>query len=58
MLGIGINVNVDPADLPAGLRTPATSLAAELGRPVDRAELLVTLLEQLERDYGRWLASS
>jgi BirA family biotin operon repressor/biotin-[acetyl-CoA-carboxylase] ligase len=57
VVGIGINVNVDPANLPAGLRTPATSLAAELGRPVDRAELLVTLLERLERDYDRWLAA-
>jgi BirA family biotin operon repressor/biotin-[acetyl-CoA-carboxylase] ligase len=55
VLGIGINVNVDPAELPAGLRTPATSLAAELGRPVDRAELLVTLLATLEKHYERWL---
>lgn len=57
VLGIGINVNVDPADLPDGLRTPATSLAAELGRPVDRAELLVALLEALEKHYRRWLPS-
>lgn len=57
VLGIGLNVNVDPADLPGALRTPATSLAAELGRPVDRVELLVTLLEALEEHYRRWLAS-
>jgi BirA family transcriptional regulator, biotin operon repressor / biotin---[acetyl-CoA-carboxylase] ligase len=57
VLGIGINVNVDPADLPAELRARATSLAAELGQPVDRTELLVTLLERLERDYGSWLTS-
>jgi BirA family transcriptional regulator, biotin operon repressor / biotin---[acetyl-CoA-carboxylase] ligase len=56
ILGIGVNVNVDPADLPEGLRTPATSLAAELGRPVDRAEVLVTLLETLEKRYALWLA--
>jgi BirA family biotin operon repressor/biotin-[acetyl-CoA-carboxylase] ligase len=55
ILGIGLNVNVDPAELPADVRTPATSLAMELGRPVDRAELLVTLLETLEEHYGRWL---
>jgi BirA family biotin operon repressor/biotin-[acetyl-CoA-carboxylase] ligase len=53
ILGIGVNV---PADLPEGLRTPATSLAAELGRPVDRAEVLVTLLETLEKRYALWLA--
>jgi BirA family biotin operon repressor/biotin-[acetyl-CoA-carboxylase] ligase len=57
ILGIGLNVNVDPSGLPPGLRAPATSLAAELGRPVDRAELLVTLLEALEEHYLRWLAS-
>lgn len=57
VLGIGVNVNVDPADLPDGLRTPATSLAEELGHPVDRVELLVTLLEALERHYRRWLLS-
>jgi BirA family biotin operon repressor/biotin-[acetyl-CoA-carboxylase] ligase len=56
ILGLGLNVNVDLAELPADLRTPATSLAGELGRPVDRAELLVTLLEALEEHYGRWLA--
>ena len=56
ILGIGVNVNVDPVDLPEGLRTPATSLAAELGRPVDRVEVLVTLLEALEQHYARWLA--
>jgi BirA family transcriptional regulator, biotin operon repressor / biotin---[acetyl-CoA-carboxylase] ligase len=55
ILGIGINANVDPADLPQDLRTPATSLAAGLGRPVDRVELLVTLLEALEEHYRRWL---
>ena len=57
VVGIGINVNVDPAELPSGLRTPATSLAAELGRPVDRVEVLVSLLESLERGYDRWLAA-
>ncbi|HYZ19992.1 MAG TPA: biotin--[acetyl-CoA-carboxylase] ligase [Gaiellaceae bacterium] len=55
-LGIGINVNVDPGQLPEGLEPPATSLLAELGRPVDRVELLVTLLEVLERRYDDWVA--
>jgi biotin-[acetyl-CoA-carboxylase] ligase BirA-like protein len=55
VLGLGINVNLDPAELPLKLNTPATSLLAELGRTVDRAELLVTLLESLEERYDRWL---
>jgi BirA family biotin operon repressor/biotin-[acetyl-CoA-carboxylase] ligase len=56
VLGIGINVNVEPAELPQGVTTPATSLLGELGRPIDRAELLVTLLESLEQHYDRWLS--
>ena len=56
VLGVGINVNVEPAELPQDVAKPATSVLAELGNPVDRAELLVTLLESLEQHYGRWLA--
>jgi BirA family transcriptional regulator, biotin operon repressor / biotin---[acetyl-CoA-carboxylase] ligase len=55
ILGIGINVNVEPRQLPSGLEPPATSLLAELGRPTDRVELLVTLLESLERRYDAWV---
>ncbi len=54
-LGIGINVNLEPEQLPQGFEPPATSLLAELGRPVDRVELLVTLLEVLERRYDAWV---
>jgi BirA family transcriptional regulator, biotin operon repressor / biotin---[acetyl-CoA-carboxylase] ligase len=56
VLGIGINVNVDPTELPQDVSTPATSLLGELGRPVDRAELLVSLLDSLEKHYDLWLA--
>ena len=31
ILGIGVNVNTDPDQLPAEVTTPATSLLAELG---------------------------
>lgn len=55
ILGIGINVNVEAAQLPAGTDPPASSLLVELGRPVDRAGLLVTLLEVLERRYDAWV---
>ena len=55
VVGLGVNVNVDPTDLPDDLRASATSLAAELGHPVDRVELLVTLLEALEEHYRGWL---
>ncbi|HET7856140.1 MAG TPA: biotin--[acetyl-CoA-carboxylase] ligase [Gaiellaceae bacterium] len=56
-LGIGINVNVKPEQLPQGFEPPATSLLAELGQPVERAELLVTLLEVLERRYDLWVGA-
>lgn len=44
ILGVGINANNDPDDLPADLRTPATSLTHELASPVDLDELLGALL--------------
>ena len=55
VLGIGVNVNVTAEDLPTGLDTPATSLLAELGRPVDRTKLLVALLAALETHYDAWV---
>jgi BirA family biotin operon repressor/biotin-[acetyl-CoA-carboxylase] ligase len=55
VLGIGVNVNMDPAALPGDLRARATSLAAELGAQVNRVELLLTLLEALEEHYEIWL---
>jgi BirA family biotin operon repressor/biotin-[acetyl-CoA-carboxylase] ligase len=53
--GIGINANIAETDLPSGLDTPATSLLVETGREIDRAELLVELLDRLERRYDDWL---
>jgi BirA family transcriptional regulator, biotin operon repressor / biotin---[acetyl-CoA-carboxylase] ligase len=58
VLGIGVNVGQKAGQLPAGARTPATSLLLETGREVDRAELLVTLLDRLERRYDAWLAGN
>jgi BirA family transcriptional regulator, biotin operon repressor / biotin---[acetyl-CoA-carboxylase] ligase len=58
VLGIGINVNVKEDELPAEVDLPATSLLVETGEPVDRAELLVELLAQLERHYDEWVTGS
>jgi BirA family transcriptional regulator, biotin operon repressor / biotin---[acetyl-CoA-carboxylase] ligase len=55
VLGVGVNVAQAPGDLPPDARTPATSLAIETGRTVDRADLLVALLDRLERRYDEWL---
>jgi BirA family biotin operon repressor/biotin-[acetyl-CoA-carboxylase] ligase len=50
ILGLGINVNLDPSALPPFSPAP-TSLSAELGREVSRPELLQRLLEEVERLY-------
>jgi BirA family biotin operon repressor/biotin-[acetyl-CoA-carboxylase] ligase len=57
VLGIGINVNVPETDLPADVDLPATSLLVETGREIDRAVLLVELLERLEHGYDDWVAA-
>jgi BirA family biotin operon repressor/biotin-[acetyl-CoA-carboxylase] ligase len=54
VLGIGVNVNHTEDELPRDTVKPPTSLRVELGREVDRAELLATLLLELERGYDGW----
>ena len=58
VLGIGINVNVTADGLPAEVAESATSLRLETGNEVDRVELLVELLDQLERRYDEWVAAA
>jgi BirA family biotin operon repressor/biotin-[acetyl-CoA-carboxylase] ligase len=58
VLGIGVNVNVSAPDLPQGTDPPATSLLLEAGSEVDRVELLVELLDRLERAYDEWVATT
>jgi BirA family biotin operon repressor/biotin-[acetyl-CoA-carboxylase] ligase len=53
ILGIGVDVNLNASDFPTDLRKMATSLKAELGKAVARAELAVTILRQLDHDYAR-----
>jgi BirA family transcriptional regulator, biotin operon repressor / biotin---[acetyl-CoA-carboxylase] ligase len=53
ILGIGVDVNLDAAEFPSDVRKIATSLKIECGRPIDRAELAVAILRELDRDYAR-----
>jgi BirA family biotin operon repressor/biotin-[acetyl-CoA-carboxylase] ligase len=53
VLGIGVNVNLASGDFPPDLRKTATSLKAELGKPVSRPDLAVAILRELDRDYAR-----
>lgn len=52
-LGIGVDVNVDAAELPPEVRKTATSLRAEAGRRLPRPELAVAILRELDADYAR-----
>jgi BirA family biotin operon repressor/biotin-[acetyl-CoA-carboxylase] ligase len=56
VLGIGVNVNQSADELPADTAKPPTSVRVELGREVERAPLLATILAELERAYDTWAA--
>ncbi len=49
ILGVGVNVNQSPDDLPEG----ATSLRFELAHPVEREPLLAAILDDLANAYDR-----
>jgi BirA family biotin operon repressor/biotin-[acetyl-CoA-carboxylase] ligase len=51
VLGIGVDVNMDPEVLPADIRTTTTTLMTETGRKVSRTELLREVLRELDRWY-------
>jgi BirA family biotin operon repressor/biotin-[acetyl-CoA-carboxylase] ligase len=53
VLGIGVDVNLTASELPADLRKIATSLRAELGKQILRAELATAILRELDHDYAR-----
>lgn len=48
VVGVGINANWPPEEMPSELQGIATSLSAVAGRSIDRVELLRRLLEALE----------
>ncbi|TES84245.1 MAG: biotin--[acetyl-CoA-carboxylase] ligase [Dehalococcoidia bacterium] len=50
VIGIGINVNLLPADFPE-IAATATSLAQELGREISRREMIRCLLVEAEKLY-------
>ena len=52
ILGIGVNVNLEPGDFSPDLRKLATSIKMETGRSFRRAELAVAILQELDRDYA------
>ena len=53
LIGVGLNVNLDPRKAPAALREQITSLAAIAGRPIDLNEALIALASHLHRAMSR-----
>ncbi|WDT77219.1 MAG: biotin--[acetyl-CoA-carboxylase] ligase [Candidatus Manganitrophus sp.] len=51
VVGVGVNVNIRLNDFPPELQKSATSLRIALGRPVDRADLLIELFNQMVEQY-------
>ncbi|MEZ4510771.1 MAG: biotin--[acetyl-CoA-carboxylase] ligase [Chloroflexota bacterium] len=51
IIGIGLNVNLRPTDLPHAATMSATSLQIAAGQPVARRHLLCYLLQRLEQRY-------
>jgi BirA family biotin operon repressor/biotin-[acetyl-CoA-carboxylase] ligase len=51
VVGIGINVNQSLEDFPAELQGRAISLAIAMHRPVDRQDLAIAILQNLDRTY-------
>ena len=56
ILGIGVNLNMTADQFPADVRTPATSLLLEQGRPVNRAQFAAAMLNELDRLYQGFLS--
>ena len=56
VLGIGVNANQAPDQLPPETQLPATSIRIERDEPVDRAEVLAAILDELEWRYDAWLS--
>ena len=51
VLGVGLNVNSNPASVPE-IATTATSMYRETGRTFDRTDVLINVLGELDRRYG------
>ena len=53
LVGLGLNVNLDPATAPPGLRDRVTSLSQVAGRALDLTETLTTVASHLRRTLDR-----
>jgi BirA family biotin operon repressor/biotin-[acetyl-CoA-carboxylase] ligase len=53
LVGIGLNVNLDPADAPPPLRNRITSLLCIAGKSLDMTDALIRIAQQLHRNVRR-----
>jgi BirA family biotin operon repressor/biotin-[acetyl-CoA-carboxylase] ligase len=53
LVGVGLNVNVDPRKAPAGLRSQITSLAEIVGSPIDMNDALISVARHLHTALSR-----
>lgn len=51
LLGIGVDVNIAPAELVSAVKGGVTSISAEVGHEVDRAAFLARILKEFESRY-------
>lgn len=55
VIGVGVNVNIEPRQFPPELADSATSLSSLCGRPLDRSDLARSLIQRLDHYYQRAL---
>ena len=56
VIGVGINVNMEPDDFPPEISAKATSLRIRAGRPFPRVEVLARFLDSFAARYGEFLS--
>ena len=56
VLGVGLNLNQTPEQLPRETKVAAGSLRSVMGREYERGPILADLLLELEQQYGAWRA--
>lgn len=54
IIGVGLNVNASSTDFPKELRDKATTIAAETGKKICRAQLAAEVVKQLDRMRSVW----
>jgi BirA family biotin operon repressor/biotin-[acetyl-CoA-carboxylase] ligase len=55
VLGIGVDVNMEPGILPSDIRATTTTLASETGQTINRTSLLREILRELDSRYQVFL---